>query len=900
MQQYETHEEAKNRQLDFEDEMVSDGIKKYKAIVNLAREQGNETNTYGSYTAFVQCIDKMADYIKKECDYAVGPNPGRKKAVFKELAKDDPTTLACIVSRAILNSMSTKRKITELSNAIIDGIHYQRKQDEFKRNNPSRYKRAKKTMDNQSNDSWKRFGLTQSAKAAGVDFQTEKLNQQVGLSLIEIFITVTGFASYLDLRNGQGKVTRFVEPTKEFLDKIAERNDLFGSSMPNKLPMLIKPTPWESLTNGGYLNNRLSGPMIRGTSEKYRKELESHSIDEVYSAINTIQDTGFRINNQVMLVADYLFWEPGVKTRAIGQLVKTRLPEDLPVRPVPNEEFDQWKLDNPKEFKKYNDSRKAKHKEHTRKKSKSFATRDILEIAEKLQHEDSFYYGVSLDFRGRSYPIAKLLNVQGNGLSRGLLEYAEPQPYGKNGAFWVKVACANAYGYDKCSFDDRAKWVDDNHQAIIDCANSLQFTIDENDEVIVPSFDSKDRAMFEEADSPFEFLAACFELKGFWEAPMFDRENYMSRFCVGLDASQSGIQNLSALTRDYDGAAKVNLIPGDHPEDLYAEVAGKVNIAIDEDLNTVGLHKRNIKVEYHEETGKWKAWAKINKVSYQMSQSDTEEEARDKATNFDLKDIARAWVGKVNRKICKKSTMTKCYSATLFAQNDFLKEYLTDERDSSPDGATDSLGKDIKDETRWHCILYLARKIWDSINLVAGKANEVMEWCETVAKLVANQGLYIWWTTPTGLLVQQSTAKYKKTQDMKIDLHLNFVKVRKRIQAKRKFEINEVNPRQSSQSFSPNFVHSLDSSVLMKTVNLAKERGITNFTFVHDSFGTSPGSVDTLNECIRESFVEMYKEDLLGKLYEELKQQSGLDLPKPPTVGTLDLDLVKQSKYFFA
>ena len=44
----------------------------------------------------------------------------------------------------------------------------------------------------------------------------------------------------------------------------------------------------------------------------------------------------------------------------------------------------------------------------------------------------------------------------------------------------------------------------------------------------------------------------------------------------------------------------------------------------------------------------------------------------------------------------------------------------------------------------------------------------------------------------------------------------------------------------------------------------------------------------------------MYKDDLLGKLYEELKQQSGLDLPKPPALGNLDLELVKKSKYFFA
>ena len=55
---------------------------------------------------------------------------------------------------------------------------------------------------------------------------------------------------------------------------------------------------------------------------------------------------------------------------------------------------------------------------------------------------------------------------------------------------------------------------------------------------------------------------------------------------------------------------------------------------------------------------------------------------------------------------------------------------------------------------------------------------------------------------------------------------------------------------------------------------------------------------------LRETFVEQYSEDVLGKFYEEMKEQLGEELaaklPPPPKSGSLDLNLILDAEYTFA
>jgi DNA-directed RNA polymerase len=76
-----------------------------------------------------------------------------------------------------------------------------------------------------------------------------------------------------------------------------------------------------------------------------------------------------------------------------------------------------------------------------------------------------------MDFRGRAYPIPPHLSPVGDDLCRGLLTFGEKKPLGKAGLKWLQIHCANVYGYDKASFEERARFAQDHEAEIFDSAD---------------------------------------------------------------------------------------------------------------------------------------------------------------------------------------------------------------------------------------------------------------------------------------------------------------------------------------------------------------------------------------------------------------------------------------------
>jgi DNA-directed RNA polymerase, mitochondrial len=62
------------------------------------------------------------------------------------------------------------------------------------------------------------------------------------------------------------------------------------------------------------------------------------------------------------------------------------------------------------------------------------------------------------------------LNHIGDDLSRGLLKFHEAKPLTERGLRWLKIHLANLYGFDKGTFDERARFVDEHLNEIYDSA----------------------------------------------------------------------------------------------------------------------------------------------------------------------------------------------------------------------------------------------------------------------------------------------------------------------------------------------------------------------------------------------------------------------------------------------
>lgn len=67
-----------------------------------------------------------------------------------------------------------------------------------------------------------------------------------------------------------------------------------------------------------------------------------------------------------------------------------------------------------------------------------------------------------------------------------------------------------------------------------------------------------------------------------------------------------------------------------------------------------------------------------------------------------------------------------------------------------------------------------------------------------------------------------------------------------------------VDERAQAQAMIPNLIHSLDSAHLILSIARARAEGLSDFSVIHDSFGTHAADLPTLARSLREAFVEMH------------------------------------------
>jgi DNA-directed RNA polymerase len=105
------------------------------------------------------------------------------------------------------------------------------------------------------------------------------------------------------------------------------------------------------------------------------------------------------------------------------------------------------------------------------------------------------------------------------------------------------------------SFEDRAKFTDDNMQNIRECVNDPF---------------GANRWWMKSLEDPFQGLAACNEIIRAIDSG--DPTTYRCNLPVHMDGSCNGLQHYAALGRDKVGGKAVNLCDYDTPQDVYIGV----------------------------------------------------------------------------------------------------------------------------------------------------------------------------------------------------------------------------------------------------------------------------------------------------------------------------------------
>lgn len=610
-----------------------------------------------------------------------------------------------------------------------------------------------------------------------------------------------------------GKKHGILRTNQALIDRL--KKEPVGSFIAKHLPMIIEPLPWKSLEDGAYLHSKLKAVRFRDTSRSQQEYVEMATkrgdMKQTYAGLDVIGKVPWRINRPLFDVLAEA-WNSG---EAIGKLAPENPAENWPEKP-PEDDIAatrRWKS-----------LIRTAQNERTGFHSQRCYQNFQLEVGKAFLN-DTFYCPHNVDFRGRAYPIPPYFNHMGADYVRGLFLFARGKELGETGLRWLKIHLSNVYGFDKASLRDREGFTMEHLTDIYDSASNPL----------------GGKRWWLTAEDPWQCLAACMEVKAALESPI--PAKYVSHLPVQQDGTCNGLQHYAALGGDIIGAQQVNLMPGDRPADIYSAVADMV-----------------------------KEYVSVDAAKGNMA--------------------AQLLDGRITRKVVKQPVMTNVYGVTYHGARAQVRKQLVEILPKA------SLDNDIH---HGQLAAYIATLIFKALSRMFSGAHAIQHWLgdcggrisqsitpEQISRIKARRAgtleepqklklkrvrvdsssaasadyqfkSTIVWTTPLGMPVVQPyrAMKHRSIRTSLQDVHISDSSAS-----------DPVSKRKQLQGFPPNFIHSLDATHMMLSALKCDEIGL-QFSSVHDSFWTHAADVPIMNRVLRDAFVRMHSEDVIGRLREE-------------------------------
>ena len=542
-------------QLELETQQVEEGIARYKKSIAKAQEKHSESTLKPQRKLLHTAIMYLSQGIRNKQN-SLKQIGGTKPIALKTIEDIDVDVVSLIVSTEVFNQVGHEPTIQKMCSSIASSIQDYLIMKDFKDRHTGLYKYAKDKV-NSSNTKHKRNAMRHYANYGGSNVAKMSSVMLIGRWFLDKFMECNPGWIDFKIRFGsktKGKKVKHVIATPYILEKINSEHEKNAYLSPKMMPMVVKPYPWTDGFDGGYLTSLY--PLIKYKTKEFMLDIDmKYNMTRVYDAVNSVQETAWKINTQVLDVLK-IFVDQEIESNLVKAIYKGKEP-GYPCDQT-DEAIKRYKAEHPEEWQRWKMSR-AEHfdKVKTSGSHDSTLTRQ-LELANKFKDFDELYFPHSCDFRGRIYPLVPILNPQADDLGKALLHFTYGEPMGKHGDRWLKIHLANSYGNDKVSLDERVKWTEDNEVAIMMIANDPMSM----------------RSAWETADAPWQYLASCFEYARYKTSG--EGENFISTLAVGLDGSCNGIQHLASIVKDAVAGKQVNLIPSDKPSDVYQEVADVV------------------------------------------------------------------------------------------------------------------------------------------------------------------------------------------------------------------------------------------------------------------------------------------------------------------------------------
>jgi DNA-directed RNA polymerase len=374
---------------------------------------------------------------------------------------------------------------------------------------------------------------------------------QFGFTEAEFNVTLKSMIEAVALLSGlfESSDHHSFKPSYKLIDILNDDN-LKKKLMPihPEMPMIVPPCDWSHQRRGGRYNNRKGIEKLFVQNDflrNWKKMIKKFDMPIVYKAINALQQTSWQINESVLNVA-----------KAVYDAKPAKLPQRL------QKIHDQA----------YGYHLKRTNKAHIMMKRRlgmdetnRFAYQVLLEDLEK---QPAFWYPWSMDARGRLYPQAPWLNIQGDDFSRGILQFAD------------KKAVTNDEAKSYLAVHGSQFVQKDIMKKDLGLDDSLNLTADERyqwiqlhrDDIIASAKDPLGYEWWTEvADAElWQFLSFCIA----WRDVLDGKPIALP---VMMDGSCNGLQHMAALTRSPLIGKQTNLINNQRPEDIYTYIKAAVN-----------------------------------------------------------------------------------------------------------------------------------------------------------------------------------------------------------------------------------------------------------------------------------------------------------------------------------
>jgi DNA-directed RNA polymerase, mitochondrial len=558
-----------NKQLDLEGEYIKKGKERFWKNLQNNKEKGRHSVTPAFIYLQKELVINLSNCIKEFTSQTSEGLAGKRRTSFYPLQLiNNPEKVSYITIKTAIDCIATHKTLLQTALRIGNMLQIEVNSVLLKKEKPLLYSKIlKDLMKRTSNIEHRKRVFSHELTKFNIQGETWTLNKQaqVGQQLIDLLIQVTSkvqdgiqvetIFKIKPLHTGRNKTVNYLVMTDEILTSI--KNAEFNCSVltPYYMPMVLVPKNWTTPYTGGFISEYLAKqPLIKTHDHKYLHELENSDLTSIYDAVNHLQHVPFKIDKEIFDIEENIYRNDlplgGFTTQEslLDAKGKPRLYRDP-------------RVDTDKELRiQYKRDCTRVYTAEIVRTSKVISDRTSLEVASVFK-DTNFYFSKQLDTRGRMYYVSSTFNPQSDHKVKALISFANGEPIGERGIYWLYVHTANMWGFDKGTYDERYEWTKKNKADIVSYSQ-LPFQY----------------KSWNDADKPMEFLKACMHVAKVEE----QGSNYVCDLPVSVDATCSGLQILSMLMRDRNTAEKVNVTPSERPQDIYSIIAEKVKKEVDE------------------------------------------------------------------------------------------------------------------------------------------------------------------------------------------------------------------------------------------------------------------------------------------------------------------------------